>query len=332
MSEPRSELHITFVCTGNICRSPMAEKMFAHQITQRGLHDAVRVTSAGTAGWHIGKCADERANRVLRAHGYPTDHSAAQVDDRPPRSRPGGGAGPQPRSFCLQQLGVDADRIRMLRSFDPRSGAYALDVDDPYYGDHDDFETVFAAIEASLPGLHNWVDERLAAGRAPLMRRLAFLLRPGWVALAVVVIAFTYLCFSVLAPWQLGKNTKTSRENDQIQQSLTTDAGAVENSVAAARFIGSRRAVAQSDGDWALPAGQAGGGPVAGCRRGPGHGGAAAFRRRRRPHRVGRPRLRAARARLPGTADRPAAARDGDDHGASARLRAAGAGQGVLHQ
>lgn len=54
------------------------------------------------------------------------------------------------------------------------------------------------------------------------MRRLTFLLRPGWVALAVVVVAFTYLCFSVLAPWQLGKNTKTSRENNQIQQSLTT--------------------------------------------------------------------------------------------------------------
>jgi cytochrome oxidase assembly protein ShyY1 len=55
------------------------------------------------------------------------------------------------------------------------------------------------------------------------MRRLAFLLRPGWLALAVVVIAFTYLCFSVLAPWQLGKNTRTSRENNQIQHSLTTD-------------------------------------------------------------------------------------------------------------
>ncbi|MBV8180357.1 MAG: SURF1 family protein [Mycobacterium sp.] len=54
------------------------------------------------------------------------------------------------------------------------------------------------------------------------MGRLTFLLRPGWVALGVVVIAFTYLCFSVLAPWQLGKNTKTSRENNQIQQSLTT--------------------------------------------------------------------------------------------------------------
>ena len=54
------------------------------------------------------------------------------------------------------------------------------------------------------------------------MRRLSFLLRPGWVALAVVVIAFTYLCFSVLAPWQLGKNAKTSQENNQIQQSLPT--------------------------------------------------------------------------------------------------------------
>ena len=55
------------------------------------------------------------------------------------------------------------------------------------------------------------------------MRRLAFLLRPGWIALALVVIAFTYLCFMVLAPWQLGKNTRTSRENQQITNSLNTE-------------------------------------------------------------------------------------------------------------
>ena len=55
------------------------------------------------------------------------------------------------------------------------------------------------------------------------MRRWAFLLRPAWLALFVVVIAFAYLCFTVLAPWQLGKNTKTSRENNQISNSLTAD-------------------------------------------------------------------------------------------------------------
>lgn len=55
------------------------------------------------------------------------------------------------------------------------------------------------------------------------MRRLAFLLRPGWIALALVVIAFAYLCFTVLAPWQLGKHNRTSRENRQIEYSLNTE-------------------------------------------------------------------------------------------------------------
>jgi cytochrome oxidase assembly protein ShyY1 len=53
------------------------------------------------------------------------------------------------------------------------------------------------------------------------MRRLMFFLKPQWLALYVVAIAFAYLCFTVLAPWQLGKNTKTSRENDQISSSLS---------------------------------------------------------------------------------------------------------------
>ena len=79
MSE-REPLHVTFVCTGNICRSVMAEKMFADQLRRRGLADAVRVSSAGTGNWHVGECADVRAAGVLRAHGYPTDHRAAQVD------------------------------------------------------------------------------------------------------------------------------------------------------------------------------------------------------------------------------------------------------------
>ena len=78
VSEP---LHVTFICSGNICRSPMAEKMFAHQISERGLADEVRVTSAGTGDWHAGEGADNRANRVLREHGYPTTHRAAQIND-----------------------------------------------------------------------------------------------------------------------------------------------------------------------------------------------------------------------------------------------------------
>jgi protein-tyrosine phosphatase len=153
-------LHITFICSGNICRSPMAEKMFAHQISQRGLAEAVRVTSAGTGGWHVGEGVDNRAGRVLRDHGYPADHRAAQIDDDHLSADLVVALG-RNHERMLREMGVPPNRLRMLRSFDPRSGAHALDVDDPYYGTHEDFEDVFAVIEAALPGLHAWVDEQL---------------------------------------------------------------------------------------------------------------------------------------------------------------------------
>ena len=159
MSEP--SLHVTFICSGNICRSPMAEKMFAHQISERGLADEVRVTSAGTGGWHVGEGADNRANRVLHEHGYPTKHRAAQIDHDHLSADLVVALG-RNHERILRDMGVAPTRLRILRSFDPRSGAHALDVEDPYYGTHEDFEDVFAVIEAALPGLHDWVDEQLA--------------------------------------------------------------------------------------------------------------------------------------------------------------------------
>ncbi|GAA4479193.1 hypothetical protein GCM10023094_23960 [Rhodococcus olei] len=55
------------------------------------------------------------------------------------------------------------------------------------------------------------------------MRRLKFLLRPGWLVLAAVVAAFAFMCFTVLAPWQLGKNTNTEHRNTLIEQSVNAD-------------------------------------------------------------------------------------------------------------
>ena len=161
MSEEDARLHVTFVCSGNICRSPMAEKMFAHQIAERGLADAVRVSSAGTGGWHAGDGADARANKVLGARGYPTRHRAAQVGADHLGADLVIALG-RNHMRMLSELGVGPTRIRMLRSFDPRSGAHALDVEDPYYGDDTDFEETFEVIAASLPGLHAWVDQQLA--------------------------------------------------------------------------------------------------------------------------------------------------------------------------
>jgi protein-tyrosine phosphatase len=161
VSELTETLHVTFVCSGNICRSPMAEKMFAHQIDQRGLAHVVRVSSAGTGNWHVGDGADERANVVLRQHGYPTEHSAAEVGDDHLAADLVIALG-RNHLRMLTHLGVEPERVRLLRSFDPRSGKHADDVEDPYYGSHADFEETFTVIEAALPGLHAWVDDRLA--------------------------------------------------------------------------------------------------------------------------------------------------------------------------
>ncbi|WP_431963138.1 SURF1 family cytochrome oxidase biogenesis protein [Nocardia sp. bgisy134] len=55
------------------------------------------------------------------------------------------------------------------------------------------------------------------------MRRLTFLFRPSWLILAALVAAFAYLCFTVLAPWQLGKNTATEHRNQLIADSVRAD-------------------------------------------------------------------------------------------------------------
>ncbi|MFT3900403.1 MAG: SURF1 family cytochrome oxidase biogenesis protein [Gordonia sp. (in: high G+C Gram-positive bacteria)] len=54
------------------------------------------------------------------------------------------------------------------------------------------------------------------------MSVLRSVFRPGWIALGLGVVAFAALCFSVLAPWQLGKNTTTSHRNELIRSAAKT--------------------------------------------------------------------------------------------------------------
>lgn len=65
---------ILFVCTGNICRSPVAERLTAHGLRVRLGDDADRfdVRSAGTWGY-TGSPMEEHAATALREHGAEPD-------------------------------------------------------------------------------------------------------------------------------------------------------------------------------------------------------------------------------------------------------------------
>lgn len=157
-------VRVVFVCSGNICRSPMAEKVFLEHLRRAGLDDQVEVVSVGTGGWHVGEPADPRAVDVLARHGYRTDHAAAQLTDEH-------ATGPDAADLlvaldagharALRRMVRDPDRVRLLRSFDPEAGPGGQDVPDPYYGGRSGFDEVLDMIEAAMPGLLGWVRERL---------------------------------------------------------------------------------------------------------------------------------------------------------------------------
>ena len=143
-------LRLVFVCTGNICRSPMADVMARRALQDAGLADRVTVSSVGTGGWHIGNSMDPRAAAELEAHGYDSAHVAAQLAETDHSADLLVALDSGHRDHLLA-AGVDADRVRLLRSFD--AAATGEDVADPYYGNDSGFTRTRRQIDAALPGL-----------------------------------------------------------------------------------------------------------------------------------------------------------------------------------
>jgi protein-tyrosine phosphatase len=154
---------VVFVCTANICRSPVAEKVFATEAARADL--PVEAVSAGIGPWRAGEPADPRSVDVLRAHGYPTEHVARQV-------------GPAELAAdliialdhshvrALRDLGADMARVRLLSSFDPAAPPNA-DIPDPYGYGPDAFRVLLAMVRAAMPGLLAHVAESIRAVRPP---------------------------------------------------------------------------------------------------------------------------------------------------------------------
>lgn len=139
---------ILMVCTGNICRSPMAEAVFRHLAHKENLN--ILVDSAGTHGYHTGERPDHRTLKICAEKGIPAENIRARklvIADFD--------------AFDLI-LAMDAGHLSHMLAMAPQEQlskihllmAYAglgdIDVPDPYYGDMSDFIKVYQMV--SLAG------------------------------------------------------------------------------------------------------------------------------------------------------------------------------------
>lgn len=149
-----TSFHLTFVCLGNICRSPMAEAVMRQRLQEAGLAEVVRVDSAGTGDWHIGDDIDRRAKATLASRGYLLTHSARQFQPGWFAERDLVLAMDDDNRRDLQRMAADPHdrtKVHLLRAFDP--AATDLEVPDPYYGDASGFPQVLDIIETACDGL-----------------------------------------------------------------------------------------------------------------------------------------------------------------------------------
>jgi protein-tyrosine phosphatase len=147
-------IRVTMVCTGNICRSPMAESILRETLRGTDLESRVVVDSAGTHNYHVGEDADGRARQILAEGGYTISHRARRFDPQWLRDRDlilamDSGHVRELRSLAARHSTPQAP-IVAFRDFDPEGPG---DVPDPYYETLDAYRLVRAMVERSMPAL-----------------------------------------------------------------------------------------------------------------------------------------------------------------------------------
>jgi protein-tyrosine phosphatase len=155
-------LHVATICTGNICRSPMAEIVLRHLVAADPILDGhVDVTSAGTALWHVDSPMDPRARAALDRAGYDLPGTLGAFANGTYLDR-------QDLVLVMtrehlhdvqDRLSSTTTEVILWRNLlEPEKN---LDVADPYYGDDNEFDACLAILSSAGQRLTSVLRSRL---------------------------------------------------------------------------------------------------------------------------------------------------------------------------
>ncbi len=138
-------MKILMVCLGNICRSPLAEGI----LSLKGKHLNLKVDSAGTAAYHIGKQPDIRSIEIANKYTIDLNQQRARQFSRADFDKFDIIYAMDTNNYAhlisLASTETERNKIRMiLNEINPN--AYHS-VPDPYYGGKNGFQDVYNMLE-----------------------------------------------------------------------------------------------------------------------------------------------------------------------------------------
>ena len=173
----RPEVRVLFVCTANLCRSPLAEGLLRHRLQARNLAGRVQVQSAGTRVVSHGSRPDPRVELVAAEKGVSLNGIRARmltpamvqrsdyilVMEHRHQTVAGqmrNEAASEQNSFWRELITEPKrkSQVLLLGSFLPAPERTTDEIQDPYFGDIQGFYNVYTMIDSALNGFLLYID------------------------------------------------------------------------------------------------------------------------------------------------------------------------------
>ena len=147
------KISVVFVCTGNTCRSPVAERIFKHNLKKTGKLTKFRVSSAGLSA-SDGSVMTELSAQVLKEASIPyTGHKARYLNEKTVYSTDYFICMTEGHKRALQGL-PDVYSVAEITN--------GADVCDPYGGTYTDYKKMFDYLFYAMPEIEAFIEKCIA--------------------------------------------------------------------------------------------------------------------------------------------------------------------------